>query len=83
VIVFPADGSLRQSGSRRIAIVRPASDGTFSVKNLPGGAYRLAALTDVDETDAADPAFLASLDSASVPITITDGQVTRQDLRLK
>ena len=41
--------------------MRPATDGEFSIRDLPSGAYRLAALTDVDEDDPKRREFLESI----------------------
>jgi len=62
--------------------VRPATDGRFRIEALPEGAYLLAALTDVQDEDLADPAFLASLASAAVTVTLVDGESSSIDLRI-
>jgi hypothetical protein len=82
VIVYPADRTVWRPGARRIRSVRPGSDGEFSVANLPAGDYFIAALTDVEPEEWQQPDFLRELLPASVKITITDGQLTRQDLRI-
>jgi hypothetical protein len=50
---------------------------------MPPGTYFLAALTDVDENEWFDPAFLAQIAPPnSIPVTIVDGQRTVQDVRI-
>ena len=83
VIVFPADRSLWSWGSRRIQQVRPSSNGQFAFSNLPAGDYRLAAVTDVEQNQWFDQAFLEAIDPAAVAVKVTDGQKTIQNIRLR
>jgi hypothetical protein len=82
IVVIPADRSLWLAGSRRMKVMRPASDGEFLFKGLPAGAYLLAAVTDADSSDLNDPKFLEQVAAASVKITLAEGDHKRQDLRL-
>ena len=82
VVAFSTDRQYWTTQSRRIQIARPASDGQFSLKNLPAGAYRLVAVTDIEDGQWRDPKFLASLAGSGIEVTITDGQRTVQNLRI-
>jgi len=82
VVVFPADSNLWRRDSRRVQSVRPASDGHYSVRDLPAGEYLIAALSDFESTDLQDPAFLRALVSAAAKTTLVEGETKRQDLRL-
>ena len=82
VVVFPADKSLWTPQSRRIQAKRPASDGHFVWPNLPPGEYLLAAVTDVEQGQWYDPAFLATLAPAAVRLTIAPGQKAVQHLKI-
>ena len=82
VIVYPADQTFWRPGARRIRSVRPASDGAFSLSDLPAGDYLIAALTDVEPDEWQQPDFLRQLVPASVRVAIVDGQSIRQDLRI-
>ena len=82
VIAFPTDRAFWKSGARRIKTTRPSSDGSFSLSMLPPGEYFLAALTDIEPCDAHKAAFLEQLVPAAVKVTVTEGQQTRQDLRI-
>jgi hypothetical protein len=62
--------------------VRPASDGLFSVTELPAGSYLVAAVTDVATDEWQHPSFLEQLAPLSVPVTVTDGGAARQDLQI-
>ena len=82
IIVCPTDPKLWTPGSRRVKSLRPASDGSFSVKDLPAGDYVIAALTDVAPGEWNDPAWLAAVAPAGAPVKITDGGKTIQNLRV-
>jgi hypothetical protein len=81
IVIFTADRSLWRAGQRRLRTTRPATDGVFSIRDLPPGDYFVAALTDLDPAWQT-AAFLEPLIAASVKITIGDGASVRQDLRL-
>jgi hypothetical protein len=83
IIVFSADKAYWAPQSRRIQSVRPANDGKFKVLNLPGGEYYIVAVTDVEQGQWYDPAFLAELVGASAKITLGDGEKKTQSLRIK
>ena len=81
VVVFTTDRTMWRNGQRRLRSTRPATDGTFSVRDLPPGEYYIAALTDL-ETPWQTPDFLDQVVPASIRISIGEGQTVRQDLRL-
>jgi hypothetical protein len=66
-----------------VASTRPATDGTFAIRNLPPGEYHLAALTDLDPAEWQTPAFLSQLAPVALKFTLADGQHIRQDLRVQ
>lgn len=82
IIVFPADRQYWQPQARRIASARPGTDGTFSMRTLPAGEYRLTAVTDVEPGEWYDPAFLTQLLPASIAVSLRDGEKKVQDIRL-
>ena len=57
-------------------------DGKYVIKDLPAGEYLLAAVTDVDQDEWQDSAFLDRLQSASVKLTIAEGEKRTLDLRI-
>jgi hypothetical protein len=81
VIAFPADRALWRAGSRRVQVTRPATDGAFSIQNLPGGDYLVAALTDVEPNEWSEPAFLQALAAGAVKVTLQDGE--RKAIRIQ
>lgn len=74
VIVFPADQKYWMQNSRRIKTARPGLDGTYVIRGLPPGTYRIGAVTDVEPGDWFEPTFLQQLLPASAEITISDGE---------
>jgi hypothetical protein len=82
VIVFTTDRTLWRPQARRLLSTRPASDGAYALKDLPPGEYYLAALTDLDPANWQTAAFLDTVVPAALRITIAEGEVKRQDLRL-
>lgn len=82
VVVAPVDRALWRPTARRIHWVRPATDGAFTLADLPPGEYLLAALTDFDVNDVRDASFADQLVAASLKVTISEGASARQDIRL-
>jgi hypothetical protein len=83
VVIFPADRALWHPHSPRVRVVRPAADGSFLARDLPAGAYRLAALHDVEEDEWRQASFLETLVETSLPIVVTEGTTTRQNVRIQ
>ena len=82
VIAFAEDWRAWGPGARRVRAVRPDIDGRYLIKDLPPGTYRLAAVTDVDPGAWDDPAFLDGLLSASIPVSIGEGETKTQNLAI-
>jgi hypothetical protein len=83
LVVFPEDRALWHAHSPRIVSTRPSAEGRFTIVGLPPGAYRLAAVDDVLEEELKTSSWLESIHDAAVRITMTAGQETRQDLRVR
>jgi hypothetical protein len=82
IIVFPTDPQYWLPQARRIQAVRPGTDGRYTVRNLPPGAYALAAVTDVEPGEWYDPDFLQELLGASMRLSLAEGDRKTQDIRL-
>ena len=75
VIVYAENAALWGPGSRFVRATRPDDRGRFSVPGLPPGRYRVAAVPLVMEGQWEDPAFLQSLEGASLRIELNEGMV--------
>jgi protocatechuate 3,4-dioxygenase beta subunit len=82
IIVFPSDRQYWQPQSRRIQSVRPGTDGRFTIRNLPPGAYSIVAVTDVEPGEWYDPEFLSQLAAAAMRVTLSEGEKKTQDIRI-
>ena len=69
--------------SRRTRQVRPDVSGRFIARDLPAGDYLIAAVTDVEDGQWNDPAFLAALAASSpIPIALVEGDKKVQNIRI-
>jgi hypothetical protein len=82
IIVFASDRRYWTPQSRRIQSARPDTTGKFTVRNLPPGDYRVSAVTEVENGEWFDPAFLQQLIGASVAFSLAPGDQKTQDLRV-
>ncbi|HEX5069564.1 MAG TPA: carboxypeptidase-like regulatory domain-containing protein, partial [Vicinamibacterales bacterium] len=82
IIVFSADKNYWVPQARRIASVRPGTDGKFSFRTLPPGDYRLTAVTDVEPGEWFNPDFLEQLVGASMTLSLKEGATLTQDIKV-
>jgi hypothetical protein len=82
VVVFAAERMYWTPLSRRIQAVQTATNGTYVVRNLPAGEYRIAVVDDIDAGAWHDPGFLEQLIPSSTPVTLGDGEHRVQNLRI-
>ncbi len=84
VVVFPADETKWSFYSRFIKTARPDTTGTFSFSALPPlKDYRVLAVQGLEEGQALDPEFLASIRDRAERLAINDGETKTLDLRLR
>lgn len=74
LVVFPEDRASCHPASPRIRVMRPAADGAFSIRDLPAGAYRLAALSDVEDDEPKRREFLESIYDTGLRVTVEAGK---------
>lgn len=87
VLAFPADPALWSNygwtAPRRLRSVPVRTDGTYAIRNLPGGDYLVVAV-EAQLADAwVDPRFLAAAASQASGVTIRWGERVTQDLSLR
>lgn len=83
VILFPERREARVPRSRRIQVARTGPDGRYSFDGLLAGEYRLAVVVDLESGREFEPAFLEELAAASLPVALSPGQNSVQDVRVR
>jgi hypothetical protein len=84
VLVFPADESRWTFMSRAIRSTRPDTQGRFEINGLPPSSdYRIVAVQNLEDGQANDPEFLASVRDRADRLSLTEGETKVQDLRLR
>jgi hypothetical protein len=82
IVLFARDKTYWAPTSRRIRTIRPGADGKYTMTHLPAGDYLMAAVTDMEQGEQFDPAFLDVLTRSAIAIAIAEGEKQTQDLRL-
>ncbi|MEZ5285820.1 MAG: carboxypeptidase-like regulatory domain-containing protein [Vicinamibacterales bacterium] len=83
VVLFPEDERLRTYQSRFIKAARPDQDGTFTIADLPPGAYLAVAVQALEDGRAGDPEFMESAEAFATAVTIDEGETRTLTLALK
>jgi protocatechuate 3,4-dioxygenase beta subunit len=81
VIAFSTDQQQWLPQSRSIQAVRTGRDGTYRLRGLPPGNYRIIATDDVEQGEWFDPAFLERVQPSSEKISLTEGEKQTRDLK--
>jgi len=83
LVVFSADPAFRVPRTRRTQQVRPDINGRFIARDLPAGEYFISAVTDLENGQWNDPAFLAELAATSpIKISLAEGDKKIQNIRI-
>jgi hypothetical protein len=82
VLVFPSDEKLWTFQSRFIKAARPDQDGKYRVTGLPGERYLVLALQGLEDGQAGDPEFLATVKDLGTKLDIADGETKAVDVKL-
>jgi hypothetical protein len=83
VVVFPSDEKLWTYQSRFIRAARPDQDGRYQMTALPGlEDYLVVALQGLEDGQAGDPEFLASIRDSGTRLGIGDGETKAVDVKL-
>ncbi len=83
VVVFPGDEKLWTYQSRFIKAARPDQDGRYRMTALPGGVdYLVVAVQQLEDGQAGDPEFLASVRASAVKLEIGEGETKAVDVKL-
>ena len=83
VVVFPADEKLWAFQSRFIKAARPDQEGTYRMSGLPPSEhYLVAAVQGLEDGQAGDPEFLATIKEGATKFTLADGETKAVDVKL-
>ena len=82
VVVFPSDDKLWTYQSRFIKAARPDQEGRYRVTALPAESYLVVALQGLEDGQAGDPEFLASVKELASKLTISEGETKAADVKL-
>ena len=82
VVVFPEERSQWLDGSRRFRSTKTATDGTFTLTDLPAGRYHLGATTVMLSAPGRDHAVLDALVPVSVGFTLDRHEQKVIDVRI-
>jgi hypothetical protein len=82
VVVFPEDRRLWLFDSRYVKTARPDQQGQYVIEGLPPcDAYLAVAVRDMEDGQAGDPAYLATLGANAVRFSLREGESRRLDVR--
>lgn len=81
-IIFPVDQTMWLPQARRIQGVRASADGAYALRNLPPGAYFVAAADDLEPDEWFDPVVLQRLVPGATKITIGEGEQKTLEIRV-
>jgi hypothetical protein len=82
--VFPSDDRLWTSQSRFVRVARPDQGGRYQIRGLPAhDGYLVVAVQGLEDGQAGDPQFLASVRADATSLRLSDGETKVVDLRMK
>ena len=83
VVVFPANEKLWTYQSRFIRAARPDQEGRYQITPLPGPEqYLVVAVQGLEDGQAGDPDFLASVKELAAKFELTEGETKAVDVTL-
>lgn len=82
VVAVAADQKYWIWSTRRIKSARPDVNGRYVFPNLPPGTYRIAATTDLENSDLSDRSFLEQILAASAEVIVAPGEKKVFDLKI-
>jgi hypothetical protein len=82
VVIFPANEKLWTFQSRFVKAARPDQDGRYQVSGLPPEDYMAIALQGLEDGQAGDPDFLASVKDQASKFSLGDGETKAVDVKL-
>jgi protocatechuate 3,4-dioxygenase beta subunit len=82
VVIFPADEDKWMYQSRFVRAARPDQDGRYEIRGLPpSGDYLAIAVQGLEDGQAGDPEFLATVRDHAAKLSLGEGETRALDLR--
>jgi protocatechuate 3,4-dioxygenase beta subunit len=81
IVIFPADDSKWTAFTRFVRSARPDQDGRFQIRGLPPEKYLAVAVQGLEDGQASDPEFLASVREQGTSFSLGDAEVRSLELR--
>ena len=82
VVIFPADEGKWVYQSRFVGAARPDQDGRYQIRGLPpSDDYLAIAVQGLEDGQAGDPEFLASIREHAAQLSLSEGETRALDLR--
>lgn len=82
-LIFPQEeDQWPTTGTTRQAIGQPDREGRFTIRSVRPGNYYLAAVERLENGQSYDPAFLESIRTSAVRVTLNEGDTQTIDLKL-
>lgn len=82
VVVFPSNDKLWTYQSRFIKAARPDQEGRYRVTALPADSYLVVALQGLEDGQAGDPDFLATVKELASKLELAEGETKTADVTL-
>jgi hypothetical protein len=82
VVAVAADQRYWLWSGRRIKSARPDANGRYVFANLPAGTYRIAATTDLENSDLSDRSFLEQILAVSAEVAVGPAEKKVFDLKV-
>jgi hypothetical protein len=82
VLAFPTTMSLWRPQARQILTARPDQTGRYRLHGLPSGEYYLTAVDPAEQGEWFEPAYLDEHRIGAARITLAEGDLKTQDLRV-
>jgi len=82
ILAFSTNSAVWRPQSRQIATARPDQTGMFRIRSLPAGEYYVATVDPSEQGEWFDPAYLDQHRGGAARVTLGDGDLKTQDLRV-
>ena len=82
VVALPVDSTLWRPRGRHVRLAYLDLNGRYQIQGLPAGAYLVAAVEEIDESELYDREALERVAALGVSVTLREGDITALDLKV-